>query len=129
MPLTPTAVPDVERGRALYAENCASCHGADGNDKGVAVAGLNPPPIAFTNKERADERSIFALYQVIEQGIDGTSMASFAHLAPQDRWALALYAGALAYPAADAGKGEQAWKADADLRRRTTLASLIEDRR
>jgi high-affinity iron transporter len=128
VPLTPTAVPDVERGRALYVENCASCHGADGNGKGVAAAGLNPPPIAFTDKERAGERSIFALYQVIEQGIDGTSMASFAHLAPQDRWALAFYAGALAYPAADAGKGEQAWKAAADLRRRITLASLIEDR-
>lgn len=62
VPLAPTAVPDFERGRSLYAEHCASCHGADGNGKGIASAGLNPPPIAFNDKERAAERSIFALY-------------------------------------------------------------------
>lgn len=128
VPLAPIAVPDFERGRALYVEHCASCHGADGNGKGPASAGLNPPPIAFTDKERASERSIFALYQVIEQGLDGTSMASFAHLPSQDRWDLALYVGSLAYPAGDAGKGEQLWKADANLRRQTTLASLIGER-
>jgi high-affinity iron transporter len=128
VPLAPTAVPDYARGRMLYAENCASCHGAMGNGKGVAAAGLNPPPIAFTDKSRASERSIFALYQVIEQGLDGTSMASFAHLPVQDRWALALYAGSLAYPAEDVAKGERLWKADAELRRHTTLASLVGER-
>jgi len=128
VPLVPSAVPDYERGRILYAENCASCHGATGNGKGVAVAELKPPPIAFTDKSRASERSIFALYQVIDQGLDGTSMASFAHLPPQDRWALALYAGSLAYPAEDVAKGERLWKADAELRRRTTLANLVGER-
>ncbi|TAJ81811.1 cytochrome c/FTR1 family iron permease [Reyranella sp.] len=128
IPLAPTAVPDYARGRTLYAENCASCHGATGNGKGVASAGLDPAPIAFTDKDRASERSIFALYQVIEQGLDGTSMASFAHLPPQDRWALAFYVGSLAYPPDDVTKGEQVWKSDADLRRRTTLASLVGER-
>ncbi|SKA28765.1 high-affinity iron transporter [Enhydrobacter aerosaccus] len=128
VPLAPSAVPDYARGRALYAENCASCHGATGNGKGVASAGLDPAPIAFTDKDRANERSIFALYQVIEQGLDGTSMASFGHLPPQDRWALAFYVGSLAYPAEDAAKGEQVWKSDADLRQRTTLVSLVGER-
>jgi len=128
VPLAPPTVPDYARGQALYVENCASCHGAAGDGKGAASAGLNPPPIAFTDKSRASERSIFALYQVIEQGLDGTSMASFAHLPPQDRWALALYVGSLAYLAKDAAKGEQLWKADADLRRRTTLATLVGER-
>ncbi len=128
VPLAPTAAPDYQRGRTLYAEYCASCHGPSGNGKGVAAAGLNPPPIDFTDRERASERSIFALYQVIEQGLDGTSMASFAHLPAQDRWNLALYVGALAFPTADVAGGEQLWKADADLRRRTTLASLIGER-
>lgn len=128
VPLMPTAVPDYARGRTLYDEHCASCHGATGNGKGVASAGLNPPPIDFTDKERASERSIFALHLVIEQGLDGTSMASFAHLPSQDRWDLALYVGALAFPTADVASGEQLWKADADVRRRTTLASLIGER-
>lgn len=128
VPLAPTAVPEFQRGKALYAEHCASCHGATGDGKGPTSEGLNPPPIAFTDKERAGERSIFALYQVIGQGIDGTSMASFAHLPSQDRWALAFYVGSLAYPAEDAAKGERLWKAQPDLRGRTTLATLVADR-
>lgn len=128
VPLAPSAVPNYARGRTLYAENCASCHGPNGNGKGVASAGLDPAPIAFTDKVRASERSIFALYQVIEQGLDGTSMASFAHLPPQDRWALAFFVGSLAYPAEDVAKGEQVWKSDDNLRRRTTLVSLVAER-
>lgn len=128
VPLAPTEVPEVRRGRALYDDQCASCHGSSGNGKGPASEGLKPSPIAFTDKERAGERSIFALYQVIGQGIDGTSMASFAHLPSQDRWALAFYVGSLAYPADDAAKGERLWKANPDLRGRTTLASLTGDR-
>ena len=128
VPLAPSAIPDFQRGRSLYAENCSSCHGANGDGKGPAAAGLNPPPIAFTDKDRASERSIFALYQVIEQGLDGTSMASFAHLPSQDRWDLALYVGSLAYPANDAAEGERLWKVDADLRRQITFANLIGER-
>ena len=128
VPLTPSAVPDFQRGHSLYAEHCESCHGATGDGKGPASRDLNPPPIAFTDKERASERSIFALYQVIGQGLDGTSMASFAHLPSQDRWALAFYVGSLAYPVEDAAKGERLWKADSDLHQRTTLESLVGDR-
>ena len=128
VPLAPSAAPNLTQGRILYAEHCAGCHGPDGNGKGVASAGLDPAPIAFTDKDRAGERSLFALYQVIEQGLDGTSMASFGHLPPEDRWALAFYVGSLAYPAADVAKGEQLWKSDTDLRRRTTLASLVGER-
>ena len=128
VPLAPTAAPEFQRGQSLYAEHCASCHGATGDGKGPASRELNPPPIAFTDKERASERSIFALYQVIGQGLDGTSMASFAHLPSQDRWALAFYVGSLAYPVEDAAKGKRLWKADTDLRQRTTLESLVGDR-
>src|SRR3546814_8168194 len=68
--------PDLARGAALYAQNCASCHGATGDGKGPSAAGLDPLPIAFTDAERADQRSLFGLYQVVTQGLEGTSMAS-----------------------------------------------------
>lgn len=128
VPLVPAAVPDYARGRTLYAEHCASCHGVNGNGKGPAAADLKPPPIDFTDKERSSERSIFALYQVIEQGLDGTSMASFAHLPPADRWALALYVGSLAFPASNGAKGQRLWQSDAELRKHTSLASLVGER-
>ena len=125
VPLAPAQAPDFARGQALYAQNCASCHGLKGDGKGPVAAGLDPPPIAFADKDRARERSVFALYQVLEQGIDGTSMASFAALPPQDRWALALYAGSFSYPAAATAEGERIWKGDPALRDRITLEKLV----
>ena len=33
-------------GAALYAKNCASCHGADGKADGAAAKAMNVPPVA-----------------------------------------------------------------------------------
>lgn len=125
VPLAPTLAPDLARGKALFAEQCASCHGTIGKGDGPQAAGLDPPAIAFTDEVRARERSIFALYQVIEQGLDGTGMASFANLPPQDRWALAFYAGSLAYPEELVASGKALWNSDADLRTRLDLEKLV----
>jgi len=125
VPLAPTSPPDVAHGKALYAEHCASCHGATGAGDGPQATGLDPAPIAFTDETRARERSIFALYQVIEQGLDGTSMASFAELPAPDRWALAFYTGSLAYPERDAAAGEALWNSDDGLRARFGLEALV----
>ena len=126
VPLAPAKAPDLARGAALYAENCASCHGANGDGHGPQAAGLDPPPIAFTDTERARKRSLFALYQVIDQGLDGTAMQSFADMPSQDRWALATYVGSLAFK--DAAAGERFWKTDLALRQRIpdlqTLATM-----
>ncbi len=37
------------RGEAIYRQNCLSCHGADGNGKGPAAAGLAHAPADLTN--------------------------------------------------------------------------------
>ncbi|TCZ55765.1 cytochrome c/FTR1 family iron permease [Roseicella aquatilis] len=116
VPLAPAKTPDVPRGAALYAEQCASCHGLSGAGDGPAAANLDPPPIAFTDRARAQERSLFALYQVITQGLDGTAMPSFAQLSPEDRWALAFHTGTLAYPASLSANGERLWRSDPMVR-------------
>jgi high-affinity iron transporter len=117
MTLAPSDLPDLERAAGLYAEQCAACHGATGRADGPGAAGLDPPPIAFTDRERARERSLFGLYQVIGQGLDGTAMASYADLPSQDRWALAFYAGAFAFDDS-ADQGRQLWTCNAELRAR-----------
>lgn len=124
VPLSPTSVPDLARGAALYAEQCAACHGTSGNGRGPAAASLDPPPIDFTDIARARERSLFGLYQVIDQGLDGTSMASFSHLTASDKWALAFYVGGIAFPNNFATEGKAIWQADPDSRRRMTLEQL-----
>src|SRR3569833_863600 len=96
--MAPSSVPDIGRGARLYASTCAACHGATGHADSDAARALNPPPIAFADRTRADQRSPFALYQVIGHGIEGTAMASFSSLPAQDRWDLAYYASRFAYP-------------------------------
>ena len=116
VPLAPQAVPDLARGAVLYAQSCASCHGISGSGDGVSAAGLDPAPIAFDDETRARQRSVFALYQVIGQGLDGTAMLSFAELPERDRWALALYSGTIAF--ADIERGRRLWDNDASIRER-----------
>ncbi|OGS55012.1 MAG: iron permease, partial [Erythrobacter sp. RIFCSPHIGHO2_12_FULL_63_10] len=128
VPLAPRSAPDLARGAVLYSEQCAACHGASGAGDGPGAAGMDPPPIAFTDRERAAQRSLFALEQVIAQGLDGTAMLSFRDLPPQDRWALAFYVGTLAYSQAEAREGAALWRADPAMRQKVpdlkTLASL-----
>src|SRR3546814_14240867 len=105
VPRGPDHAPDLSGAAALYQQNCASCHGATGAGDGPVSAGMDPPPIDFTDPERARQRSVFALAQVIEQGLEGTTMVSYAQLPEDQRWALAFSVGQLAFPADGAARG------------------------
>ena len=118
IPVAPKAVPTASHGAALFKENCAQCHGPGGAGDGPLAANLDPKPIAFTDPERASSRSLMALYQVISQGVAGTSMTSFAALPENDRWALAFFVGTLSYDDAMRARGEQLWRKDAAIRDR-----------
>lgn len=117
VPLAPNKAPDFARGATLFGQTCATCHGEAGDGHGPYAVKLDAPPIAFTDAERARQRSVFALYQVITQGLDGTAMPSFDSLPTDDRWALAFYAGHFAFPDPAAAEGERLWRRDAALHR------------
>ncbi|HCY63725.1 MAG TPA: iron permease [Oxalobacteraceae bacterium] len=115
IPVTPARTPDLQQGARLYQSHCASCHGAEGKADGPLAAGMNPPPIAFTDRVRARERSVLSLYQTTSRGVEGTAMPSFATLPDQDRWALAFYVSTLAYQNAERRQGEALWSSDRSL--------------
>ena len=131
VPLAPQAVPDLARGAQLYAEHCASCHGATGRADTAAARALDPHPVAFADRDRARHRSLFGLYQVIGQGLEGTAMQSFANFSDADRWALAFHVGRFAYPDSAARRGGELWRSDSGLRTRIpnieTLAGMSPD--
>lgn len=114
--LAPPKVPDLGRGAKLFNQTCATCHGTNGDAKTPMALKLDPPPIAFADRNRADQRSPFALYQVIDQGLEGTAMVSFSSLPAQDRWDLAYYASRFAYPAALGEQGRKIWESDPTIR-------------
>ncbi|MDO8770822.1 MAG: cytochrome c/FTR1 family iron permease [Burkholderiaceae bacterium] len=118
MPVAPRTLPDLAKGAAVYTALCASCHGAKGAGDGPLAANLEPKPIAFTDAERAGSRSLMALYQVVSQGVEGTSMTSYLTLSEEDRWAVAFYIGTMSSDTATRQRGAQLWQKDASLKDR-----------
>jgi cytochrome c oxidase cbb3-type subunit 3 len=57
---------------ALYAQNCAACHGAEGRG-GASIALANPVYLAIVDES--------AVHKVVANGVRGTSMPAFAQSA------------------------------------------------
>ncbi|MDN6279896.1 MAG: cytochrome c/FTR1 family iron permease [Psychroflexus sp.] len=87
----PKLWPDARRGKELYANNCASCHGAKGNGDGEMGEGLDPAPTDFHETELMRQVSPFQAYNTIKLGVSGTSMRAFSELNEAQLWDLAFY--------------------------------------
>lgn len=80
----------MTRGKAVYAQTCATCHGVDGKGDGPGGAGLTPKPRNFTVKAAwKNGTRVEDIYKTLEEGIKGSSMVSYAYLSKKDRMALA----------------------------------------
>jgi cytochrome c oxidase cbb3-type subunit III len=108
--LEPTARPkvtpqEIARGRALFAAQCAYCHGADGDGgRGANLAR------ATLRRAPTDE----ALFRIINRGIPGTDMPGNA-MSARETWQVAAFVRTLGRmtrepPRGDAGRGEQLYQ-------------------
>lgn len=62
---------------ALYAENCAVCHGDNGDGRTRARFGLNPPPRDFTSAQAWEELTPERMRTSIRYGRPGTGMVAW----------------------------------------------------
>jgi mono/diheme cytochrome c family protein len=109
---------DLERGKKLYAQNCAVCHGSAGDGQGSIVQSK-----AYSGVPNYADRelTVGSVYHVINYGKN--AMGSYAsQLTPADRWRVAEYVMSLknggAAPAAPAAE-EAAPAADASTEQTT----------
>jgi len=84
------------RGAALFAANCASCHGAAGRGDGEASVSLSPRPANLTAARFSDKR----LSSVLWNGVAGSSMPPWRQLPTEDLRALVAYIHSLHVPSA-----------------------------
>lgn len=92
---SPDAPPDEARGRALYAERCASCHGASGHADTDAAKALEPRPTDFHARSISGKMSPYRVFTTTEYGVPNTAMAPFPELTDAERWDLAFWVASL----------------------------------
>lgn len=106
------AAPEARaRGRRLYLEHCALCHGERGDGRGRR-RNLSSRPVDFTDplwRRSASPRRVFF---AIREGIAGTAMAGWKILDVEESWSLVAYLLSVADPEA-ATRGSGAGSADA----------------
>ncbi|VVO81921.1 hypothetical protein PS862_01877 [Pseudomonas fluorescens] len=114
----PIITPDPARAVSLYAQHCSVCHGDTGAGDGPAGVGLIPPPANLRDAARLDHLSLYAIYNTLGLGVEGTDMPAFAdQLDDRQRWDLATYIASFSADPA-AAKNVQAYNI-ADLARQT----------
>ena len=79
---TQGATPEaVDQGKLLFITYCQACHGPRGRGDGPLAATMNPKP----------GETASAIFQTISEGVRGSPMPAFGHLAEKDRRALTGY--------------------------------------
>ena len=122
----PAITPDPTRGAPLYTQHCSVCHGATGAGDGPASVGMTPPPANLRDATRLDRLSLYAIYNTLGLGVEGTDMPSFAdQLDERQRWDLATYVAGLSVDPA-ASKADKNYNL-ADLARQTPNEVLAAD--
>jgi mono/diheme cytochrome c family protein len=95
---SPTSSPSLERGKQVYAQKCSWCHGETGKGDGPSAAYSSPMPRNFTKSHIKIRSTKFGkiptdqnIFDMISDGLPGTTMPGWSHLPASDRWSLVLY--------------------------------------
>jgi mono/diheme cytochrome c family protein len=89
----------LERGKTIYGQNCAACHGIKGDGNGDAAAFLLPKPRSFVEAKyrlrstpTGQLPTDVDLFRSVSLGLPGTPMPPWKHsLSEDDRWAVVEY--------------------------------------
>ena len=85
---SPLILKNFEQAKSLFVQNCASCHGDQGDGRGPAASALVPAPTNFHLKQPSYDRAI----QVLDNGVPGTAMPAWSgQISSSDRELLAHY--------------------------------------
>jgi mono/diheme cytochrome c family protein len=118
-PAPPKSEAQLERGKTLFGQACAACHGASGKGDGVLTQrfdlGSRPAdlaqPVAWIKLRTTLQESTGGgvpsasdLFRTLTRGLPGTAMGSYRELPAEDRWALVAYVRTLSASYAIASK-------------------------
>ena len=107
-PGAPKKTPELlNRGKKIFEQTCAPCHGSKGDGKGPAGTVLKPPPTNFTKPLKEwpyAKGDLNRVFEAITKGIPNSSMIAWTQYSEQERWALAYTTTEFAAPPGKKGK-------------------------
>lgn len=124
----PAHPPQLAAGAEIYRAQCALCHGALGGGDGPGARDLVPAPTNLADFVSLSGTTPLDFYRRITVGTAGTAMPAYENsLTTQERWAVALYATTLRYPAAtgDVPAGMRAFATTARMNDAALAAELV----
>lgn len=103
----PRGAVDLAAGAALYAQNCASCHGVTGLGDGPMARGLSTAPPAIGTAEAMRDLSPALMYRLVSVGVRATAMPAWSTtMTAQQRWDVVWYVTAMRSTPAQVRTGE-----------------------
>jgi len=81
----------VAKGKASFNVYCAACHGVSGEGNGPVAFAVRPRPRNLRKDRLVQGDSVEQLFATITRGLPSGTMASYAQLPADERWALAYY--------------------------------------
>jgi mono/diheme cytochrome c family protein len=130
--LVPPQTPNIENGKAIYAEKCSGCHGETGLGDGEQGIQLGVSVPAFGLPEIARPAILADWYTVVTRGRMDRLMPPFASLNDQERWDVVAYAMSLHTTQDQIAKGQEIFESkcvdcSSDLfQNRNKMAALSE---
>jgi len=105
--MLPRRAPDLRRGRAVYRQACAACHGADGTPRTEHLE-LPTRPLAFSSAQEIARLTPQRIFAAVNFGVPGTAMPSFGGAIDEDAiWDAAFVALLFGHPPAARARGEE----------------------
>src|SRR5512140_2641321 len=112
-PLFPASLPDLASGAAIFATECAPCHGAKGLGDGPMAAQLQKQPAALGKPENARAAAPANWYTTVTQGNMQSFMPPFNDkLSDQQRWDVVAYSISLGTTPDEISQGKTVYAAN-----------------
>lgn len=88
-----TLNPELEKGREIFNQNCASCHGEKGAGDGAAAASLNPKPRNYRApaSQWKNGNTEAGVLKTLNNGIPNSPMVAYKFLGDENLKLLAKY--------------------------------------